>query len=133
MSIGTNDLVQYALAVDRGSQMLARLGSSFDPAILRLIHGVVIAGELNKRPVVVCGAMASDPLAAILLVGMGLRELSLEASAIPEVKEAIGRFTLEEAEISVRETMEALTAEEVEQRLAERFAPRIADLLDPGD
>ena len=94
MSIGTNDLIQYALAVDRTSQTLAELGSPFDPAILRLIRQVIEAGEHRNRPVSVCGAMASNPVAAVLLLGMGIRELSMEASAVAEVKEAIGRVTL---------------------------------------
>ncbi len=133
LSIGTNDLVQYALAVDRTSRELARLASFFDPAILRLIKGVIQAGSFRHRPVSVCGAMASDPLAAILLVGMGLRNLSMEASAIPEVKAALGRVTLEEAQDAAATAFEASTAHELEQGLAERFAPRLADLLDPGD
>lgn len=130
LSIGTNDLVQYALAVDRTSRELARLASYFDPAIVRLVHGVIQAGAARSRPVSVCGAMASDPLAAILLVGMGLRSLSMEASAIPEVKAALARVTLEEARDAAEAAYEASTAREIEEALAERFAPRLADLLD---
>ncbi len=131
LSIGTNDLVQYALAVDRTSRELARLASYFDPAIIRLIKGVIQAGGFRQRPVSVCGAMASDALAAILLVGMGLRNLSMEASAIPEVKAALARVTLEEARDAAATAFEATTATELEQTLAERFAPRLADVLDP--
>src|SRR3954468_9820868 len=98
MSIGTNDLVQSTLAVDRSSPELAYLASFFDPAILRLVRMVIQAGKHRSRPVLVCGAMASDPLAAILLVGMGLRELSMEAAAIPEIREAIANVTVAEAE-----------------------------------
>jgi phosphotransferase system enzyme I (PtsI) len=130
LSIGTNDLVQYALAVDRTSRELARLASYFDPSIVRLIQGVVQAGAQRRRPISVCGAMASDPLAAILLVGMGLRSLSMEASAIPEVKAALARVTLEEAEEVAGQLLKVATAQEVEQTLAERFAPRLADILD---
>jgi phosphotransferase system enzyme I (PtsI) len=133
MSIGTNDLVQYALAVDRTSRELARLASYFDPAVVRLIDGVIQAGAARQRPVSLCGAMASDPLAAILLVGMGLRSLSMEASAIPEVKAALARVTLEEAKEAVVTAFTAITAQELEEGLAERFAPRLADLLDQGD
>jgi phosphotransferase system enzyme I (PtsI) len=121
------------LAVDRSSRELAHLASFFDPAILRLIKIVIQAGRFRQRPVSVCGAMASDPLAALLLVGMGIRELSMEASAIPEVKEAISRVTLEETQDAVDSVFEAVTAQEAEQEMAERFAPRIADLLDPDD
>jgi phosphoenolpyruvate-protein phosphotransferase (PTS system enzyme I) len=129
LSIGTNDLIQYALAVDRTSRELAQLGSPFDPAILRLIRGVVEAGARRGRPVSVCGAMASDPLATVLLLGMGIRELSMEASALPEVREAICRITLHEAEAMVLETLEMPTAGEIETAVAEIFAPRFADLL----
>ena len=131
LSIGTNDLVQYTLAVDRSSRELTALASYFDPAILKLIKNVIAAGAFRLRPVLVCGAMASDPLAAILLVGMGLRELSMEATAIPEVKEAISRVTLEEAKDAAATAFEATTSQEVEQGLTEVLGPRIADLLDP--
>ena len=75
--------------------------------------------------------MASDPLAAVLLVGMGIRELSMEAAAIPELREAIGRITVGEAEAMLLEVSEMATAREVESAVAEIFAPRFADLLEP--
>jgi phosphotransferase system enzyme I (PtsI) len=130
LSIGTNDLVQYSLAVDRTNRELAYLASPFDPAILRLIELVVSAGERHARPVSVCGTMASDPLAAALLIGMGLRELSLEASAIPKVKAALRRVTLVEAQALARKTSDLVTADEIELLVAETFAPRFAELLD---
>jgi phosphotransferase system enzyme I (PtsI) len=133
LSIGTNDLVQYALAVDRSSRRLARLASFLDPSILHLMANVVRAGHSHRRPVSVCGAMASDPLGAILLVGMGLRELSMEASAIAEVKEALSRVTLDEAREVAAAALEQADAEDVERLLAESFAVRIADLLDVPD
>lgn len=129
LSIGTNDLVQYALAVDRTNHALAELGSPFDPAILRLIRGVLESGRAKNRAVSVCGAMASNPIAAVLLVGMGIRELSMEASAISVVKEAIGRVELTELENVVRETFGMVTAREIEQSIENAFAPRFADLL----
>jgi phosphoenolpyruvate-protein phosphotransferase (PTS system enzyme I) len=128
-SIGTNDLVQYALAIDRASQSLAALASPFDPAILRLIKFVVDAGAKKDRPVSLCGAMASDPLAACLLVGLGLRELSMEAAAIPEIKEAIRRLSVPEAEAIAVRALECDSAEGVEQLLATEIAPRLVDLL----
>ncbi|HEY1534637.1 MAG TPA: putative PEP-binding protein, partial [Polyangiaceae bacterium] len=125
MSIGTNDLVQYTLAVDRSSPELAYLASFFDPAILRLVRMVIQAGKNRSRPVLVCGAMASDPLAAILLVGMGLRELSMEAAAIPEIREAIGNVTVAEAEDAAQAAFAAETAKDIERLLLERFAARL--------
>lgn len=132
LSIGTNDLVQYALAVDRSSRELAYLASPYDPAILRLIANVVRAAERHGRPLSVCGAMANDPMAAILLVGMGLRELSMEGSAILQVKSAIGRLTLAEAEEIAEAALGGTTASEVEERVAERLTGRLADLLTPS-
>jgi len=121
LSIGTNDLVQYALAVDRSSPELAYLASFFDPAILRLIAGVVTAGDRYRRPVIVCGAMASDPLAAVLLLGMGIRELSLEASSLSDVRAAIESVTIAEATEAARAVLELCTASEVRICLEERF------------
>jgi phosphotransferase system enzyme I (PtsI) len=132
LSLGTNDLIQYALAVDRTSRSLAYLASGFDPSILRLIAGVIRAGEEWDCPVSICGAMASDPLAAILLLGLGIRDFSMEAAAIPEIKEALRRVTLAEAEGIAAEAMRLRTAEDVEHAVAAAFAPRIEDLLTGG-
>lgn len=84
-------------------------------------------------PVSVCGAMASDPLAAVLLVGMGVRSLSMEAAAIVEIKEALRRFSLEECEGLAAECRALATAAEVEMALAESVAPRLSDLLGGED
>jgi phosphotransferase system enzyme I (PtsI) len=129
MSLGTNDLVQYTLAIDRTSRSLAYLASPFDPSILRLIVNVVTASGKHDCPLSVCGAMASDPLAAVLLVGLGVRELSMEAAAIPEVKEALHRVALAEAEAVAHDALLQETAEDVERTLAAAFAPRLFDLL----
>lgn len=128
-SLGTNDLVQYALAIDRASQSLAAQASPFDPAILRLIKFVTDAGAKHRRNVALCGAMASDPLAACLLVGLGLRELSMEAAAIPEIKEAIRRLTVPEAEAIAELALACDSADAVEELLARELAPRLVDLL----
>jgi phosphotransferase system enzyme I (PtsI) len=130
MSIGTNDLVQYAMAVDRANGELAYLASPFHPAILRLIRNVIDAGARHERQVGLCGAMASDPLAAVLLVGMGLRQMSMEASAISVVKSALSRVTVLEAETVAARTHECTTADEVLNILMETFATRFGDLLD---
>jgi len=128
-SLGTNDLVQYALAIDRTSQSLADLASPFDPSILRLIHAATRAALARGIPISICGAMASDPLAACLLVGLGLRDLSMEAAAIPEIKEAVRRITVREAEAVAEATLGCDSATAVTETLTEAFAPRLADLL----
>ncbi len=129
LSLGTNDLVQYALAVDRTSRSLAYLASPFDPAILRLIAGVIRAGDEWECPVSICGAMASDPLGALLLLGLGMRDFSMEAAAIPEIREVLRRVTLGECEAVAAEVMQLTTADDIERELAAAFAPRLYDLL----
>jgi phosphotransferase system enzyme I (PtsI) len=128
-SIGTNDLIQYTLAIDRGNRSLAPLASPFHPAILRMIRQVVRAAAPHGVPVALCGAMASDPLASVLLVGLGVRELSMEAAAIPEIKEAVRRVTLVDCEKAAEAVLALDTAEAVEELIAGTFAPGLFDLL----
>ncbi len=128
-SIGTNDLVQYALAIDRASRTLARWASPLDPAILRLIQMSAKAATDRSIGVSVCGAMASDPLAAILLLGFGIRELSMEAAAIPEIKEAISRVSVAEAVRIAEGALDCESADAVDDFLARELAERFADLL----
>lgn len=130
LSIGTNDLVQYTLAVDRARRELVALASPFDPSVLRLIRRTARAGERHNRRVVACGAMASDPLGVLLLLGMGLRELSMEGAAIPELKEAISRVSMSELEQLADAALASSTAEDVERMVTEGYAPCFADLLD---
>jgi len=128
-SIGTNDLVQYSLAVDRTNRQLAKLASAYHPAILRLIHGVVLAAAKASIPVSVCGAVASDVLAAPLLVGLGIRRLSMEAAAIPEVKAALARVTLAECQEAAIDALACDTSDAVEELLGKSFGGRLLDLL----
>jgi phosphoenolpyruvate-protein phosphotransferase (PTS system enzyme I) len=128
-SIGTNDLIQYTLAIDRGNRSLAPLASPFHPAILRMIRQVVRAAMPHAVPVALCGAMASDPLAAVLLVGLGLRELSMEAAAIPEIKEALRRVTSADCDRAAEAALALDTADAVEELVAGTFAPTLYDLL----
>jgi phosphotransferase system enzyme I (PtsI) len=128
-SIGTNDLIQYTLAIDRGNRSLAPLASPFHPAILRMIRQVARAAAPHGVPVALCGAMASDPLAAVLLVGLGLRELSMEAAAIPEIKEALRRVNLTDCDRVAESALGLDTAEAVEELVAGTFAPTLFDLL----
>jgi len=128
-SIGTNDLIQYSLAVDRTNQELAHLASPYHPAILRLIELVVEAGHERDRPVSVCGAMASDPLAACLLLGFGIHELSMEGSSIPAVKAALGRIRCDEAQEVARRARACVTAREVEAVVRDGFQPQLQDLV----
>jgi phosphotransferase system enzyme I (PtsI) len=128
-SIGTNDLVQYALAVDRTSRTLASLASPFDPAVLRLVRTVVRAGADGQIPVSLCGAMAQEPLGALLLVGLGLRSLSMGAGALLEVGQALRQVTLAECEDAAQAALAATTADEAQRAVAERLDARLEDAL----
>lgn len=88
-SIGTNDLTQYTMAVDRTNEQIADLADYFNPAVLRLIRGVIRAGRAAGKWVGMCGEMAGDPLAIPLLLGMGLQEYSMSPSRIPDAKDRI--------------------------------------------
>jgi phosphocarrier protein FPr len=96
ISIGTNDLTQYTLAAERGNADVAALADSLDPAVLYLISEVANAASARVR-VAVCGELAADPLAAVLLIGLGVRELSMTPRAIPAVKDAIRSISASKA------------------------------------
>lgn len=113
MSIGTNDLIQYTLAVDRTNERVAQLYTPADPSILRLIRGVMHDGRREEVSVSLCGEMAGDPLFTILLVGMGLRTLSMAASNVPRVKKIIRSITLADAERVKRRVLSFETEREV--------------------
>jgi len=102
-SIGTNDLVQYTLAVDRGNEKVASLFSPASPSVLRLVKEVIRAGQRHDVPVSLCGEIAGDPMYTLLLLGLGLRTFSCSPPAIPEIKKVIRSATLEQAfEVSRR-------------------------------
>jgi len=94
-SIGTNDLTQYTLAAERGNDAVAEVGDPYDPGVLRLIQ--TVCQGAGTALVAVCGELAADTRATPLLVGLGVRELSMTPSAIPEVKEAVRATDLREA------------------------------------
>jgi len=104
-SIGTNDLVQYTLAVDRGNEKVASLFSEAHPAVLRLIKEVIRTGQRQGVPVALCGEMGGDPLYTMLLLGLGLRTFSCSPPVIPEVKKVIRSVTMEHARQVARRVM----------------------------
>jgi len=123
-SIGTNDLIQYTLAVDRGNERIAHLYQGFHPAVLRLIKETIDAGHRNGIWVGLCGEMAGDPLATVLLVGMGVDELSTSAMAIPEIKKIIRSITFEEAQRLADQILSLSTINDIKKVLIEDYAKR---------
>lgn len=120
-SIGTNDLTQYTLAMDRGHAELAARLDALHPAVLRLIARAAEAALARERTVAVCGGLASDPLAAPILIGLGVHELSAVPSAIPGLKALVRKLTLAECAEAARQALEQSSAEQV-RALALRLA-----------
>jgi phosphoenolpyruvate-protein phosphotransferase/dihydroxyacetone kinase phosphotransfer subunit len=105
-SIGTNDLTQYTMAADRGNDQLAGLLTGLWPPVLRLVSEVVAGATAHDRWVGVCGELAGDPAAALVLAGLGVRELSMAAPLVPEVKEALRGVTLADARDAARRALD---------------------------
>jgi phosphocarrier protein FPr len=112
-SLGTNDLAQYIMAADRTNPRVALLAHGIQPALLRAIHHIVQAAQQAKIEVSICGEIAGDPLVAPLLVGLGLTQLSMNAPAIPAVKERLRQISLEEANTLAAQALQCVSASEV--------------------
>jgi multiphosphoryl transfer protein len=117
-SIGTNDLVQYTMAAERGNEAVAGLADGLHPAVLRLIRGVVAAAETHGRWVGVCGELGADPLAVPVLVGLGVSELSVNPPAIPATKEAVRQLDMGTAGRLAREALRLDSAGDVRALVA---------------
>jgi phosphotransferase system enzyme I (PtsI) len=128
-SLGTNDLVQYTLAADRNNEAVASLYSPGDPAVLRLIQQVVSAARKFKIDVNVCGEMSGDPIYTLLLIGMGLRQLSVTPHNIPEIKKIIRSVSLDEATQVAEEAMRLETARDVNNYLREQTRRVVPEVL----
>jgi len=129
-SIGSNDLIQYTLAVDRLNEEVSHLYQPTHPAVLKLIELTVHAGLANGCPVTVCGEMAADPVLAVLLVGYGVNELSMTPSQIPHVKYALSRITRKEAQALAEQVcaMTSETADCIYASCRERLSKQAPDL-----
>lgn len=129
LSIGTNDLVQYTLAVDRSNEGVAELYQSSDPAVLRLIQTTINIAAAHDVPVSVCGEMSNSPARTFLLLGLGMRSLSVPPQAIPNIKKALSDVTIKQCcEIAAR-VMELESAREVEAYLNERLSHIAPELI----
>jgi multiphosphoryl transfer protein len=128
LSIGTNDLTQYTLAMDRGHPELASRLDALHPAVLRLIARTAGAAISHGRRVAVCGGLASDPTAAPILIGLGVHELSVVPSFIPQLKSLISSISLDTCRELARQALELETAEAV-RALALRMVARSGEVL----
>ena len=124
-SIGTNDLIQYALAIDRINEHVSYLYEPLHPAILRIIRGVVEAAHKAGISIAICGEMAAEPAYALILLGLGLDEFSMNPLAIPKVKKVVRKSRFEEAQTLAEKVFEFNTASEIERYvrkwMVERF------------
>lgn len=127
-SIGTNDLIQFTLAVDRTNERVAHLYTPHHPAVLRLIKHAVDAGHSNDIWVGVCGEMASDPMTAALLLGMGVDELSVNPSSVLTIKKFLRSVSYDEVRICCSKVMHMVTAREIEECLEQTFGARMREL-----
>ncbi len=123
-SIGTNDLIQYTIAVDRGNERVAYLYEPFHPGVIRLIKTVIDNAHIEGLSVAMCGEMAGDPLASVVLLGLGLDEFSMSAVGIPEVKQIIRSVSLAEAEELVGRIMDLRDTEDVDRAVREYMQQR---------
>lgn len=112
-SLGTNDLTQYLLAVDRANEYVNYLFDSFHPGVLRAVKLIVDAANRNGIPISVCGEMASTPAQAVVLMGLGLTDLSMTPSAIPVIRRVVRGLDLKAAERIAEEALKMATAQEI--------------------
>jgi len=121
-SIGTNDLVQYTLAVDRANEKISHLYNHFHPALLQLIKQVIETGKRHKKLVSMCGEMAADPVAVPLLIGMGLENLSAAHFVVPEIKNIIRNISLKECNQLFEKVHGMSTAAEIQKQCQKYYS-----------
>lgn len=126
-SIGTNDLIQYALAIDRDNRHVAHLYQPLDPAVIRMIKQVADVAKDKGIGVYMCGEMAATPHHIPLLLGLGMDELSMNPQSIPHIKRVIRTLSVSDAKVFVQETLKKKTAREVFGVIRERYGDILAD------
>jgi phosphotransferase system enzyme I (PtsI) len=117
LSVGTNDLIQYTLAIDRADHEVAHLYSDTHPAIIQLLNIIIIAGNKANIPVSICGGMAGDIKLTRLLIGMGFRELSMPAGLIPEIKQEILNTNVEELQGQIKKLLKTYDTRKIQEIL----------------
>jgi phosphotransferase system enzyme I (PtsI) len=121
VSIGTNDLIQYLMAVDRGNDLVSNLYQEFSPVVIRTLDFIVKGAKANKVPVSICGEMAADTLAIPLLVGLGLDSLSMSPATILYAKRIIRNFEYKKARALANECLECKTEFEIQKKVKKFF------------
>jgi len=127
-SIGTNDLIQYTLAVDRSNKDVAGLYTAADPSILRLIDMAVRTAQTHEVPISMCGQMCGNPLYTMLLLGLGLRSLSVTPAAIPEIKQVCRRVSISGCQRVAKRALELESARDVRTYLKEELSKVLPEL-----
>jgi phosphotransferase system enzyme I (PtsI) len=128
LSIGTNDLIQYLLAVDRGNDIVSDLFQEFHPAVIRFLRRIIERGSQGHVWVGMCGQMASDPLATILLVGLGLDEFSVAPTVLPEIKKIIRSIHYTEAQHVAERVLEMKSDDEIKGFLKRLMKNKFPDI-----
>ena len=128
LSIGTNDLIQYLLAVDRDNAAVAPLYQQFNPAVLRTIRHIIDAGHKKGVWVGMCGQMAGDPLATVLLVGLGIDELSVIPSVLPEIKKIILSIKHKEAKRVADKVLTMSTEQEIKDHMSSIIKNKVPEI-----
>jgi phosphotransferase system enzyme I (PtsI) len=128
-AIGTNDLIQYSLAIDRSNENVSYLYEPLHPALLRLIKGVIDAGKKAGIPVSMCGEMAADPIYAIVLLGLGLEIFSMNPSSVPVIKNVIRAARYRDCKRIADVALTKRTAQEIEEFVIESVATRFPEGL----
>lgn len=129
LSIGTNDLIQYLIAVDRGNETVSSLYQEFHPAVIKTIHHIIKEGHRHNKPVSMCGEMAGDPTATLLLLGLGLDEFSVVPIVLPEIKKIIRSVSLKETEEIANRVLEMKTEEDIRDFLRVNLHAMVPELL----
>jgi phosphotransferase system enzyme I (PtsI) len=132
LSIGTNDLIQYLLAVDRGNDVVSDLFQEFHPAVIRFLRRIIERGQQGKVMVGMCGQMAGDPLATILLLGLGLDEFSVVPTILPEIKKIIRSIHYTEAKHVAERVLEMQSEDEIKAYLQRLMKNKFPDILIGG-
>ncbi|HTP78893.1 MAG TPA: phosphoenolpyruvate--protein phosphotransferase [Bacteroidota bacterium] len=128
LSIGTNDLIQYLLAVDRTNDIVSEHYQEFHPAVLRFLRRIIERGKLGKAHVGMCGAMAGDPQATMLLLGLGLEEFSVVPAALPEIKKIIRSVHFTEATHLAEKVLKMETEDQIQTYLRKIMKQKFPDI-----